>query len=364
MTPESTTDDRAKDIATERRKGEHIKIVAEEGVQATCNYWDDVQLVHDSLPELDYEDIDLSLRLFGKKLAGPLIISSMTGGFERAELINRNLAEAAAEVGVGMGVGSQRAALENPKLAYTYEVVREFDVPLVIGNIGAPQLIAQRKREPLSLEAIDRAVEMVDADVVAIHLNYLQEVVQPEGDKRASGVLSAIAKIAKRHPVLAKETGAGISKSVALRLKRAGVAGIDIGGAGGTSWSAVEHFRAKAAKDPVRERLGRTFWNWGIPSPVSVVLANVGLPIIATGGIRDGLDIARALALGATTGGIAHRILPAALESAEMVHQELTMILEEVKAALFLAAAPDLATFRSRHAIVTGRSRDWLDHLT
>jgi len=364
MSPESTTNDRVSEKATERRKGEHVEIVAEKGAQAEYNYWDDVQLVHDSLPELDYDDIELALTLFGKKLAGPLIISAMTGGFERAETINRNLAQAAAEIGVGMGVGSQRAALENPKLAYTYEVVKEYEVPLMIGNIGAPQLIAQRKREPLSPDAVDRAAEMVEADVIAIHLNYLQEVVQPEGDKRATGVLSAIQKIAKRHPVLAKETGAGISRSVALRLKRAGVAGIDVGGAGGTSWSAVEHFRAKTARDAVRERLGKTFWNWGIPGPVSVVVANVGLPIIATGGIRHGLDIARALALGATAGGIAHRILPAALESAKRVREELVMILEEVKAALFLAAASDLATFRTREAIVTGRTRDWLEHLT
>ncbi len=345
---------------TEKRKAAHVDIVLGEDVRAAYNYWDDVQLIHNALPEVDLDAIDLATTVFGRPLKAPLIISSMTGGFGGGKEVNAHLAAGAAEVGVAMGVGSQRQALEDPALEETYAVIKDYDMPLRIANLGAPQLIPQRGKEPFTLEDARHAVEMVDADVLAIHLNYLQEVVQPEGDRQAKGVLSAIGRVAAELPVLAKETGAGLSRDVALALRDAGVAGLDVGGLGGTSFSAVEHFRAREETDPLRERLGITFWNWGIPTPVSVLEANVGLPVFATGGIRNGVDVARAVAMGASAAGMASGLLKAAKESYHAVVDELNTILEEVRAAMFLTGAADLEALRQGKHILRGPSADWL----
>ena len=269
----------------ERRKIDHVEICAREDLTAGYFYWDDVKLLHASMPEIDLRDIDTSIKLFGRELSAPIIISAMTGGFGKAKEINESLARVAEKYGIGLGVGSQRAALENPELAETYSVIAGYDVPLRIGNLGLPQLVRQGPKAPLDVEDGKAAMEMVEAHVLAVHLNYLQEVVQPEGDTCAKGGLAAVEKLSSRLPVMAKETGAGVSRESALRLKKAGVRGIDIGGLGGTSFSAVECFRARSAKDVSRENIGKAFWDWGIPSPVSVVLANVGLPIVATGGL-------------------------------------------------------------------------------
>ncbi|OGS51439.1 MAG: type 2 isopentenyl-diphosphate Delta-isomerase, partial [Euryarchaeota archaeon RBG_16_68_12] len=272
---------------TEQRKAEHVNIILNENVSAEYNYWADVHLVHRALPEIDLDDVDVSCTLLGRKLDAPLVISSMTGGFGMGREINESLAKAAAETGVAMGVGSQRAALEKPELADTYAVVKDYDVPLRFANLGAPQLVPQEGKRAYGLEDARRAMAMVDAHALIVHLNFLQEVVQPEGDRRGRGCLAAISRLAARLPVVAKETGAGISREVALALKRAGVRGIDVGGLGGTSFSAVEHYRAKKESASLKERLGATFWNWGIPTPASIVLADVGLPVIATGGVRS-----------------------------------------------------------------------------
>ncbi|HUU06916.1 MAG TPA: type 2 isopentenyl-diphosphate Delta-isomerase, partial [Thermoplasmata archaeon] len=306
----------------ERRKIDHVEICAREDLTAGYFYWDDVKLLHASMPEIDLRDIDTSIKLFGRELSAPIIISAMTGGFGKAKEINESLARVAEKYGIGLGVGSQRAALENPELAETYSVIAGYDVPLRIGNLGLPQLVRQGPKAPLDVEDGKAAMEMVDAHVLAVHLNYLQEVVQPEGDTCAKGGLAAVEKLSSRLPVMAKETGAGVSRESALRLKKAGVRGIDIGGLGGTSFSAVECFRARSAKDVSRENIGKAFWDWGIPSPVSVVLANVGLPIVATGGLRTGLDVARALCIGASCGGMAGRLLPSALKGMDAVDRE------------------------------------------
>ena len=342
------------------RKEEHLRICLENDVTGGDNLWDDLQYVHESIPEFDMDEIDLSVELFGKRLKAPIIISGMTGGCESGRLVNENLAMAAEELGIGMGVGSQRAALERPDLMESYSVIRDHDIPFVYGNIGAPQLIAQDDgHDPVDVEAGRRAMEMIGADMLAIHLNYLQEIAQPEGDLKARGVLQAITDLASELPILAKETGAGISRNTALQLKDAGVLGFDVGGAGGTSFSAVEVYRAMDAKDHLRERLGRTFWDWGIPTPVSVELAQVGLPIIATGGLRSGLDVARAITLGADAGGFANQLLKSALEGPEEVIREIELIREELKVAMFLTGARDVGELRSRNLIRTGRIRDW-----
>jgi isopentenyl-diphosphate delta-isomerase len=347
----------------ERRKGDHVEIVASEDLSQNYVYWDDIKLVHNPLPEVDLEEIDTSVTIFGRRLKAPLVISAMTGGYGKAEEINRNLASVAEEFGIGMGVGSQRAALENPEVARTYSVIKEFEIPLRIGNLGVPQLIKQGLTAPLGIEEGKAAMEMVDAHMLAVHLNYLQEIVQPEGDTKSRGGLKALERFAAALPVIAKETGAGMPRETALKLKRAKVRGIDVGGLGGTSFSAVEYYRAKSAGDSSRVNIGRTFWDWGIPTPVAVVVANVGLPVIATGGLRSGLDVARAISIGASSAGMAGRLLPAALESKEALTIELRTIVDELKAAMFLVGAKDLKELAATKAIVTGRSKEWLDQL-
>ena len=348
----------------QRRKGDHVEIVANEDLSQDYVYWDDIKLVHNPLPEVDLDEVDTSTTIFGRSLKAPLIISAMTGGYGKAEEINRNLASVAEDFGIGMGVGSQRAALENPDVARTYSVIKEFEIPLRIGNLGVPQLIKQGLTAPLGIEEGRAAMEMVDAHMLAVHLNYLQEIVQPEGDTKSKGGLKALEKFASALPVIAKETGAGVPREIALKLKKAKVRGIDVGGLGGTSFSAVEYFRAKSAGDSSRANIGRTFWDWGIPTPVAVVVANVGLPVIATGGLRSGLDVARAITIGASSAGMAGRLLPAALEGKDALTRELNTIIDELKAAMFLVGAKDLKELAASKAILTGRSKDWLDQLS
>lgn len=348
---------------TVSRKAEHVEIVLNELSRAEKNWWDGVHLLHDSLPGFDLDDVDLTTELLGKKLSAPIMISSMTGGYPEAERINRNLAEAASRVGVGLGVGSQRAGLLRPEMAGTFAVVKEFKVPLVMANLGAPQLIAQGASTSLSLDHGKLAMEMVGADALIIHLNYLQEVVQPEGDTRAVGVLDKIKEFAAAYPVVAKETGAGISHHVALRLRDAGVRAIDVGGVGGTSFSAVEFHRAEKENDHLRARLGETFWNWGIPTPISILEADVGVQVIATGGLRNGLDAAKAVALGATAAGFASKLLKPATESADAVEAELRTIIAEMKAALFLTGCSTLEKLGETELVLSDELLSWAGRL-
>jgi len=352
------------DRLIERRKGDHVEICANEDLSQDYVYWDDIKLVHNPLPEVDLDEVDTSITLFGRRLSAPLIISAMTGGYGKAEEINRNLASVAEKFGVGMGVGSQRAALENPEVARTYSVIKDYEIPLRIGNLGMPQLIKQGEGDPLGIEHGRAAMEMVDAHILAVHMNYLQEIVQPEGDTKSKGGLKALERFAAALPVLAKETGAGIPREAALRLKKAKVKGLDVGGLGGTSFAAVEYYRAKSAGDNARVNIGKTFWDWGIPTPVAVVVANVGLPLVATGGIRSGLDVARAVTIGASSAGMAGRLLPAALEGKEALEHEMRVMIDELKAAMFLVGAKDMKELAASKAIVTGRSKEWLDQLT
>ena len=325
---------------TEERKREHVQISLKENVAAHRNYWDLVHLTHNALPEINKTDIDLTTQLFGKKLKAPLIISGMTGGYSEGKKINDHLAAAASKFQIGMGVGSQRAALENQKLVDTYSIIKNYDIPLKIANIGASQTVLWDKMQ--ILENAEKIVKMIDADVLAVCLNFLQEAIQPEGEAQAKGCLATIDMLSREFnlPVIIKESGAGISGKIAHQLKKTKICGIDVGGAGGTSFSAVEYYRAKIKGDTHNMRAGMTFWDWGIPTPTCILevgkATNWELPIIATGGIRHGLDIAKSLVLGASAAGMAHGLLKPALKDKKSLELELDVIMRELRIAMFL----------------------------
>ncbi len=331
---------------TEERKKDHIKIALEECVSAHHNYWDDVKLKHNALPEINEDEIDLSLELFGKKLGAPIVISGITGGYSDGKSINANLAAAAEKFQLAMGVGSQRAAIENPNLSETYSIINDYEIPLKIANIGASQIVLWDKEKILT--NVEKIVKMIDADILAICLNFLQEVVQPEGETHAKGCLKTINMLSEEFslPIIVKESGAGISYKVAEALSKTNIVGIDVGGAGGTSFSAVEYYRAKAKNDKYNMREGETFWDWGIPTPTSILevgkATSWDLPIIATGGIRNGLDAAKALILGANAAGIAHALLKPATIDKESTVFELDVIIKELRTAMFLVGAINL----------------------
>jgi isopentenyl-diphosphate Delta-isomerase len=337
-------------------------VVLGQEVEGRYRYWDDIQIVHNALPEIDFDEIDTSLTLFGKKLQAPLMITGMTGGFPDAVKINGNLAQAAADVGIAMGVGSERAAILKGQYPDSYACVARYDVPLKFANIGAPQIISQSPGDRvLGVEEARAAMELIGAHVLAVHLNFLQEMVQPEGDRRARGCLERIGDLAAGLPVLAKETGTGLSQSVGERLKAQGVRGFDASGTGGTSFAAVEFYRAQAQGAEQQARVGKTFWDWGIPSPVSVrELVPLGLPVIASGGIRSGLDVARALTLGATAAGTAGGVLRAASTGYAETRRELEQLIHELKVAMFLTGSRSVEEMRKAPYLVTGETRAWL----
>ncbi len=360
--PRDVKDPVAEGLDLSHRKAEHVKVVLGREVEGRYRYWNDIQLVHNALPEIDFEEVDPSTTLFGKKLRAPLMITGMTGGFPDAAKINENLAHGAADVGVAMGVGSERAAILNGQYPESYSVVARHPVPLKFANIGAPQIIAQSPGDRvITTDDARAAMALIGADALAIHLNFLQEMVQPEGDRRARGALARIGELAAAFPVLVKETGAGLSRSVAERLRDHGVRALDVSGTGGTSFAAVEHWRALDHGAEREARLGRTFWDWGIPSPAAVrEVVPVGLPLIASGGIRSGLDVARAVALGATAGGIAGGVLRVAASSYEETRRELEQIVHEIRVAMFLTGSRTIADLQKAPYVVTGETRAWL----
>ena len=299
-----------KDTELVNRKSDHIQINLERDVRsALTTGLEKYRFIHEALPELDLNRVDATLRLFGKTLSAPILISSMTGGTDRAGTINLRLAEAAQTVGVAMGVGSQRAALEHPEQAATFQVRRVAPDILLFANLGATQL-----NSGYALDHCRRAVDMLQADALILHLNPLQEAVQAGGDVNFAGLAKKIEGICKKleAPVIAKEVGWGISERTARLLADCGVAAIDVAGAGGTSWSQVEMHRAP---DEFTRQLAATFVGWGIPTAESIQIVRKAAPnmtVFASGGLKDGLDIAKCLALGATLGGMAGQFLKAA----------------------------------------------------
>jgi isopentenyl-diphosphate delta-isomerase len=348
---------------TENRKAEHIRISLEEDVQAkrVTTGFEDLFFVHCALPEIDRGKVRPATEVLGHKFSAPLIVGAMTGGTREAAKINASIAEAVEELGLGMGVGSQRATLERPRLESTYRVVRK-KAPnaFLIANIGAPQLV-----KGYGLREAEKAVEMIEADALAIHLNPLQEAIQPEGEANYAGVLEKIRQIAEKLPVpvIAKETGAGISAEVAKKLEQVGVKGIDVSGAGGTSWAAVEYYRAEKAGDDFHKGLGESFWDWGVPTAVSIVEASQStrLAIIASGGVRTGTHVAKALALGASLASISTPVLRPATKNSKEVKTTLSFYMEELRNTMFLVGAQSTDELRRTPIVLLGKTAEWLE---
>ncbi len=352
----------------ERRKAEHIRLATRGDVSTPRGPgWADIYLLHQALPVADLSAIDLSTEFLGHRLRAPLAIAAMTGGHQGGGELNARLARAAERFGLVMGLGSQRAALRNPRLARTYAVAREVAPhAFLIANIGAAQLVPQDSGPPLTRQQLSDAVAMIRADALAIHLNFLEETVQPEGDRRVAGLREAIAGAVASVgvPVIAKETGAGISRWTALELRELGFRALDVGGVGGTSFAAIEMARAEAQGDLRRVMLGKVYRDWGIPTAVSIVAARAsGLPLIATGGVRSGLDAAKAIALGASLAAVGRPLLAAALEGDAAVEAWISQFLEELRVAVFLSGGKCIADLCSAPKVVLGDTRRWIEDI-
>lgn len=322
------------------RKSDHIRINLEEDVQSShTTGLERYRFSHRALPEINLEEVDLSLTLFGKKMDAPLLISSMTGGTTEAEDINRNLAQAAQESRIAIGVGSMRAAIEHPELASTFQIRRFAPDVLLFANIGAIQL-----NYGFTIRECQLAVDMIEADALILHFNALQEAVQPEGDTRFAGLLSQVETVCRalNVPVIAKEVGWGFSEQDVVNLANAGVSAIDVAGAGGTSWSQVEAFRAK---DENQKQLASAFIDWGIPTADAIQITHKAVPqmtIFASGGLRSGIDIAKCITFGATLGGMASPFLKAASQSLEKTLETITLVRKEIQICMFAAGIADL----------------------
>lgn len=353
--------DRPSDIEIiKQRKREGIEIPLNNDVQAktTSTYLEYVKLIHNALPELDYDEIDISTNFLKRKFSAPLIIDSMTGGAPEAAKINGRLGELAEKYGFAMGLGSQRAGLESKQLAETYSIARK-NAPsaFLIANIGGAQLA-----KGLTIENIKKIIDMIQADALVIHLNPLQELIQPEGEPKYKGVFSKISEISGDLdvPVIVKEVGAGISKEVAVKLEVAGVSAINVAGAGGTSWAGVEKLRAEASNNDLKTHLGEIFWDWGIPTAASLVEVKktVKVPIIASGGLRNGMEMAKCIVLGASMCAMAYPFLLKAAESKEQLFNFADTVIAELKSTMFLIGAMNLSVLKSSRYILTGPLAD------
>jgi isopentenyl-diphosphate Delta-isomerase len=339
---------------TQQRKADHIRICLEEDVQfRTSNGLEKYRFSHCCLPELDYDQLDVSTSFLGKKLGAPLLISSMTGGTDRARTINRRLATVAQTYGLAMGVGSQRVAIEQGQTADTFRVRDIAPDILLFANLGAVQL-----NYGYGVEQCQRAVEILEADALILHINPLQECIQPKGDRNFSGLLQKIEQVCTtlKIPVIAKEVGNGISAAMAQQLIDVGIQAIDVAGAGGTSWSLVEGARAD---QDLQRQLGRTFADWGIPTAdclVQIRRNQPQIPLIASGGLRNGLDMAKAIALGADLAGLALPFLTAADLSSANVTNLVELLLAELKTAMFCSGSPNLVSLSRPGSLLSSSS--------
>lgn len=335
----------------ENRKADHIRINLDEDVRSSLtNGLERYRFAHRALPELNLDEVSLKIHLFGRTLHAPLLISSMTGGTPAAELLNRHLAEAAQAARIAIGVGSQRAALEQPDLTLSFQVRHYAPDALVFANLGAVQLNYR-----YGVDECRRAVEMIEADALILHLNALQEAVQPEGDTNFFGLAEKIEAVCRKIsvPVIAKEVGWGFSDSDIHLLKDSGVSAIDVAGAGGTSWSQVEMYRAQTDS---QRRLAAAFIDWGIPTAEAINNVRRVAPdllIIASGGLRTGIDIAKCIALGASLGGMASPFLIAANQSTQAVVEVIDDLSREIQVCMFACGAGDIPVLQKTPLLPT-----------
>jgi isopentenyl-diphosphate delta-isomerase len=340
-----------------QRKKDHLALCSGPNVafRDKTTGFEDVRLIHDALPEMHFDDVDSSTKLLGKTLKAPFIVAAMTGGTDRAHKVNQDIARAAEECGLGFGVGSQRAMFERPDTTWTFEVRDVAPNLLLLGNLGVQQAAT------MSGQQINDLVGRIGADALCIHLNPAMEIVQPGGDRDFRGGYETLARLVQELdvPVVAKETGCGLSRAVAKKIHETGVRTVDTSGAGGTSWVAVEAHRAITDEDTA---LATELWDWGIPTAASVAqCAGLGLDIIATGGLQSGSDVARAVALGATAGGIAAAVLKAhkagGYEGAKTFLQQVT---HSIRAHMLLTGSRTVADLQRAPKIVTGELAHWM----
>ena len=338
-------------VQTQTRKADHLRICLEEDVQfANTNGLERYRFSHCCLPELNRSEIDLTTTFLGKQLSAPLLISSMTGGTEQAQIINQRLATVAQRYKIAMGVGSQRVAVEKPIVASTFAVRSHAPDILLFANLGAVQL-----NYNYGLDQCLQMVDLLEADALILHLNPLQECIQTKGDTNFRGLVDKISTLCSKLPVpvIAKEVGNGISAVMATKLLEAGVKAIDVAGAGGTSWAKVESERAET---PLQRRLGMTFADWGLPTAEcirSIRAVAPEIPLIASGGLRHGLDIAKALAIGADIGGMALPFLQAAAESEAAVNSLVEVLIAEMTTVLFCTGNATIEQLKSSSALRT-----------
>jgi isopentenyl-diphosphate delta-isomerase len=344
---------------TSRRKDAHLDLCATEEVAPTENstLFECVKLVHCAMPELAVSQVQLETKWFGKPLKAPLLITGMTGGSERAMRVNRELAEAAEAMGVAFGLGSQRAMAEDPALAKSFSVREVAKETVVLGNLG----LAQAAR--LSVDQVRRLTDAIGADALALHLNPAQELTQPEGDRDFRGGYAAVEKLAKAYGdrLMVKETGCGLSPEVARRLVEVGVRHLDVSGLGGTSWVRVEQLRASG----VQAEVGRALSHWGIPTAAAVALARKAagpnVTVVASGGVRSGVEVAKALALGADLAGMALPMFRAQQAGGvEAVKQALDVVVTGLRQVMVLTGSSTVENLRRKQRVVLGELKDWL----
>ncbi|MEM0441182.1 MAG: type 2 isopentenyl-diphosphate Delta-isomerase [Candidatus Caldarchaeum sp.] len=346
-------------MSIETRKADHIKISLERDVSFKKSTWlEYVELVHQAAPDFDPDEIDTSTVFLGEKFSHPFIIESMTGGTDLAEKINANLAEAAARFNIPMGVGSQRAGVVKPETAKTFRVARDHapDV-FLIGNIGAAQLVEK------GLDFAFQAVKMIDANALAIHLNPLQEIVQPDGEPKFKNFYKILKSLKKSLPVpiILKEIGCGLSREIVVAADRAGVDAFDVAGSGGTNWTLIEMIRSEASQSTEKKSLAEVYLEWGIPTAAALIesVSVTSKPVIASGGLRTGLDSAKCIALGASMTGLARPFLGPATQSSEQVLAVLSKLSNELKTAMYLTSSRTIKDLRRAPKVLMGPLSEW-----
>lgn len=351
------------------RKIEHLKIPLEHDVQHSKNYFKDIRLIHHPIPDFDFEDIDLSINFFGKKVSAPICISAITGGHPISKEINKILANAAEEEDIIMSVGSQRAGIEEPTLIDSFKITRDVapNIP-IIGNIG----IGQVSNPNFEIKDFHECIEMVDADVMAIHLNILHELVQDKGDTSYKPFRENFKKLRENYkiPIIAKEVGTGFNPDLAVILDKLGFDGFDVGGTGGTSFAAIESKRNNFNNEKYTRNPADVFKEWGIPTPISIVYVRKVSQkmIIATGGLRTGIDIAKSIVLGADVGGFAYKFLKSAWQdrkekSINNTVKEIRTLKNELRTCLWLMNQENIISLKGKRSkcVVLGDLYRWLE---